>query len=118
AHTTFAPDCEHYENGLRTTNHERIAGGMGTAEQLDAGFFAYIERVRDRRFSLVDEDRGLVYGSMFLDVPGDVDGFDARGQRLDHPPHMRASRSALIFALFRIEGGAITDIDAVMVNLP
>src|SRR5690606_20237872 len=33
AHTTFAPDCERYENGLRTTNHERIAGGMGTAEQ-------------------------------------------------------------------------------------
>lgn len=114
----YAPDCQRYENGLRTTNHERIAGGMGTAEQLDAGFFAYIERVRDRRLTLVDEERGLVYGSFFLDVPGDVEGFDARGKRLQHPPHMQASRSALIFELFRIEEGVIEDIDAVMVNLP
>ena len=62
-------DCTRYENGTRTvrvTDVSHLAGAsarvfpLGVREQVDTGYFSYIDAVRDRRVVAVDVGRGLV----------------------------------------------------------
>ena len=40
---------------------------MGCRQQFESGVFFYITRIRDRRFVLVDPERGLVFAFAFFD---------------------------------------------------
>jgi hypothetical protein len=102
ANVPAAPTCNRYENGGKTTN--RPGGPQEGCKGLSN--FAYIERVRDRRFPLVDEERGLVWALVVFDIPGTT------------APVRREPRSILIGELFKIEGGQIQDIEVVMRNVP
>lgn len=104
-----APGCNRYENGVRTTN--RPGGPQEGCNGL--GGFAYIERVRDRRFPLVDEERGLIWALAVFDIPGGTYPNPAGGA-----PIRRDPRSILIGELFRLEAGQIQDIEVVMRNAP
>jgi hypothetical protein len=97
-----APGCNRYENGGKTTN--RPGGPQGGCKALSG--FTYIGRVRDRRFPLVDEERGLVWGLVVFDIPGAT------------TPVRREPRSILIGELFKIDAGQIQDIEVVMRNVP
>jgi hypothetical protein len=35
-------------------------GALGCKAQFETGFFHFVTRIRDRRFAVVDEERGLV----------------------------------------------------------
>jgi hypothetical protein len=63
-HTQFTDDCDRIENGLQTTNNPHIDGypiaAMGCAEQFRLGQYIYDDRLRGRRFPLVDEEKGIV----------------------------------------------------------
>jgi len=41
-------------------------------EQFDTGFSSFITEIRERRFPVVDEERGLVYAIVFFDHAGTV----------------------------------------------
>ncbi|MDD9947543.1 MAG: hypothetical protein OXU20_41265 [Myxococcales bacterium] len=119
ARVPFHVECNRTENGVRTTNRADRPGSMGCAEQFDRGFFGYIESMRERRFPIVDTERGLVWGIAFLDVPGTVTHLDLRdGRRFELPERMRHPRSTLLFELFKVAGGQLREIEAFMVNLP
>lgn len=109
ARVPAAPGCNRYENGARTTN--RPGGPQEGCKGLSN--FSYIETVRDRRFPLVDEARGLVWAFVVFDIPGGT--FADPGQTR---PVKREPRSILIAELFRIEAGQIQDIEVVMRNTP
>jgi hypothetical protein len=102
ANVPAAPTCNRYENGARTTNPP--GGPQEGCKGL--GGFAYIEKVRDRRFPLVDEERGLVWALAVFDIPGTMQ------------PVRREPRSILIGELFKLDAGQIQDIEAVMRNVP
>jgi hypothetical protein len=107
-----APGCNRYENGVQTTN--RPGGPQEGCKGL-AGF-GYIERVRDRRFPLVDPDRGLAWGLAVFDIPGgpyEVKAADGQVRKLTREP-----RSVLVSELFKLDAGQIQDIEVVMRNLP
>jgi hypothetical protein len=104
-----APGCNRYENGAKTTN--RPGGPQEGCKGL--GGFAYIEKVRDRRFPLVDEARGLVWALVVFDIPGGTYPNPAGGA-----PIRREPRSILINELFKLEAGQIQDIEVVMRNVP
>jgi hypothetical protein len=118
--THFADDCDRIENGLQTTNVE-IEGypiaAMGTADQFRLGQYKYDDRLRDRRFPLVDEQKGLVLAGGFIDHSGRMtevtwtDG--SKHDSIFHFPH-----SFCLLELFKIEGGEIADVEAVFITVP
>lgn len=97
-----AASCNRYENGVKTTNRP----GAPPTNCRSLANFAYIERIRDRRFPLIDEARGLIWSLVVFDIPGTAQ------------PVRREPRSILIGELFRIEAGQIQDIEVVMRNMP
>ncbi|MXO70554.1 hypothetical protein [Alteraurantiacibacter buctensis] len=119
-HTQFTDDCNRIENGLQTTNTE-IEGypiaRMGTADQFRLGQYIYDDRLRDRRYPLVDEEKGIVCAAGFIDHAGkviDVTWTDGSVHKsIFHFPH-----SFVLLELFKIVGGKIAEVEAVFVTVP
>ncbi|GAA0265635.1 hypothetical protein GCM10009127_01150 [Alteraurantiacibacter aestuarii] len=118
--TSFTDDCDRIENGLQTTNVE-IDGypiaRMGTADQFRLGQYIYDDRLRDRRFPLIDEQKGIVLAGGFIDHSGKVkevtwtDG--SKHTSIFHFPH-----SFVLLELFKIVDGKIAGVEAVFVTVP
>lgn len=110
----IAPQCDRIENGLRTTSNP--AAGLPLNCREGMAIFGYIERVRDRRYPLVDVARGLVWAFAALEVPRDsVLRLAVDGKVIERP---QAERSIFLSELFKIAGGEITAIDVVVRNMP
>jgi hypothetical protein len=76
--TPFDKDCQRIENGVITSNDPASKSPitrMSCRAQFATGFTKVITRVQERRFPVVDEERGLV-------VVGDP--FRSLGQEQDH----------------------------------
>ncbi len=118
--TQFTDACDRIENGLQTTNVD-IDGypiaAMGPADQYRLGQYIYDDRLRDRRFPLVDEEKGIVLAAGFIDHAGKVtdvtwtDG--SRHTSIFHFPH-----SFVLLELFKIVDGQIAEVEAVFVTVP
>lgn len=110
----IAERCDRIENGLRTTNNP--AGGLPFNCREGMQIFGYIERVRDRRYPLVDEARGLVWSFASLEVPkGSVLRLVVDGKQIERP---QAERSIFLSELFKVADGEIVAIDVVVRNMP
>ncbi|HLF72448.1 MAG TPA: hypothetical protein VI759_09885 [Dehalococcoidia bacterium] len=116
------PDAYRIENGVKTTSNESRRGGVGSlsiAEGISSGFFEYIPQIRDRRFPVVDEHRGLCLGFVYFEHPGNVKSVDVpRRGKLDLAPFTQKPSTAMIAELFKIRGGKIQAIDAILEFLP
>ena len=118
--THFTDDCDRIENGLQTTNVQ-IDGypiaAMGTADQFRLGQYVYDDRLRDRRFPLVDEKKGLVLAAGFIDHSGRVtDVTWTDGSR--HKSIFTFPHSFVLLELFKIVDGKIAGVEAVFVTVP
>lgn len=114
ADAPIAASCERIENGLRTTNNPAAGLPMGCRDGMT--IFGYIDRVRDRRYPLVDEARGLVWASAALEVPhGSVLRLVVDGKEIERP---QAERSIFLSELFKIVDGEVAAIDVVVRNMP
>lgn len=121
-HAEFTDDCDRIENGLRTTNNSDIEGypiaAMGCAEQFRLGQYIYDDRLRGRRFPLIDEDKGIVLAAGFIDHRGEIvdvtwtDGA-TRTKSVFHFPH-----SFVLMEMFKIVDGRIAGVEAVFVTVP
>jgi len=123
----FADDCIRIENGFRTTNVPPTGGpretpyieafrALGAKQQFETGFFRFVTRIRERRFPVIDEPRGVVFAFAFFDHDGTV-----RDYRLaDGTPRKGIDRpfSWMIAEAFRIERGLFTRIEALMTEVP
>ncbi len=114
----FHPDCNRTENGAQTTNMPpRFT--MGCREQFENQIFTYITRVRGRRFLIVDEARGLVWGIFVFDIPGKKEHFENFPIPFEElPTSIFKPRSIFVSELFKIVDGQIREIEAMMVNTP
>ena len=120
--TEFTDDCDRIENGLQTTNNPTMPdypiAAMGCADQFRQGQYIYDDRLRDRRFPLVDEEKGIVLAGGFIDHCGKVvdvtwtDGV-TKATSPFHFPH-----SFALLEMFKIEGGRIAGVEAVFVTVP
>jgi hypothetical protein len=121
-HTEFTDDCDRVENGLQTTNNPTIEdypiAAMGCAEQFRLGQYIYDDRLRGRRFPLVDEEKGLVLAGGFIDHTGKVvdvtwtDGV-TKTKSVFHFPH-----SFALLELFKVVDGKIAGVEAVFITVP
>lgn len=114
----FHKDCNRYENGAKTTNNpSRMSDGC--KEQFDRKIFSYITKVRNRRFLMADEEKGLVFGIVVFDMPGKKENFKNFPIPLDQlPTRFFKPRSMFLAELFKIVDGQILSIEALMVNAP
>jgi hypothetical protein len=121
-HTRFTDDCERIENGLQTTHNAAAfpnypIAAYGCREQFELGQYKYDDRLRARRFPLVDEEKGLVLAGGFIDHCGRLvdftwtDGTPVRS--FYHFPH-----SYCLLEAFKIVDGAIAGVEAVFIDVP
>jgi hypothetical protein len=111
----IADSCVRLENGAFT------AGGparSGCRQQFESGVFFYVTRIRDRRFVLVDPERGLAFAFAFFDNgSGDArHGTLADGRKVSSGPAIPWTWQ--IAEVFKIERGLIGPVESVLHQVP
>ena len=135
----FADDCYRLENGIQTTAGPHPAPprpapaapaggaaparpgpnmfGLGCKQGFETGYFRIVTRIRDRRFPLVDEDKGVAFAFAFFDHAGNVHNFPLSDGTIS-PGGIKAPFTWEIAEAFRIEKGKIKTVEAVLNNAP
>lgn len=118
--TKFHPGCNRVENGVQTTNNAEFPlpiARLGCEEQFALGWYRYDDRLRGRRFPLVDEERGIVLAHGFIDHCGKVgDYLLTDGTPASSP--VRRPHSYYLAEAFKIRAGAIEQVEAVFLTVP
>jgi hypothetical protein len=128
----FADDCSRIENGMQSTNAPTPPGEKrpdpktsltysaqwSCMEQFKSGLLHFVNRIRDRRFVAVDQERGIVFAFGFFDHSGGA-------TRTFTAPDGRTVTSGPvqpwtweIAELFKIEKGKIHKIEAILHRSP
>ncbi len=112
----FDPKCMRFENGVQTTGNPELKPSLGCEEGMQ--MFTYIPKVRDRRYPIVDEERGLVFSIIMFDMPGVAKSAVVNGKTMELSESQRSKRSLLLMEVFKVVSGRIRDIEAFMFNTP
>ena len=119
--TAFAPDCNRFENGFQTTNnHDQELSPvlrLGCEAQFRLGAFRYDDRLRARRYPLVDEERGLVLAAAFIDHSGREREIEMTNGEIRRSSYWRP-HSYYLLELFKIRDGAIEQVEANFITVP
>ena len=118
--TRFHPSCNRVENGVQTTNNPDFPlpiARLGCEEQFRLGWYRYDDRLRGRRFPLVDEERGIVLAYGFIDHRGVVGEYTLTDGTPATSP-VRRPHSYYLAEAFKIRGGAIEQVEANFLTVP
>lgn len=119
--TEFDDECNRVENGLQSTNNTgrqlTPVSRMGCAEQFKMGYYRFDDRLRARRFEVIDEERGLVFASGFIDHAGRLGAYKlADGTTTES--NIKRPHSFYLMELFKIKNGKIRQVEAVFITVP
>ncbi|BAK67469.1 hypothetical protein SLG_27940 [Sphingobium sp. SYK-6] len=118
--TRFHPECNRVENGVQTTNNPDFMlpiAGLPCEEQFRLGWYRYDDRLRGRRFPLVDVERGLVLAYGFIDHCGRLADYTlTNGEHVSSL--IRRPHTFYLAELFKIENGALRQIEANFITVP
>jgi hypothetical protein len=121
----FAKSCERLENGNQTTNLKVVRPGrekfdvlmLNCEQQQLSGFYPFVTSIRDRRFPIVDRERGIVMGFGFFDHTGTTgDMHLTNGMTVPSP--IKTPLTFMIAEIFQIDAGKIDQIEAVIDTVP
>jgi hypothetical protein len=123
----FAPTCVRWENGVQTNSNPNLRGSSANSgfnvialsceDQQKSGFYPFVTAIRDRRFPVVDRERGLVLSFGFFDHDGRLKELHlTNGQTVPSPVH--APLTLEISELFQIDKGKIDQVEAVLQSVP
>jgi hypothetical protein len=122
----FARTCERWENGMHTTNQKPNPNlpktmpdilSMNCEEQQKSGWFAFVTDIRDRRFPIVDIERGLVMAFGFFDHSAAFREYPLPDGTMT-PNVTTYPQTIEISELFQIRDGKIDQIEAVINSVP
>jgi len=123
----FTDDCNRIENGSQTTNNSEPYKSdpsigneimsLGCKAQFKTGYFRIVTRIRDRRFVIVDRERGLAFAFAFFDHAGTVKSISLADGRIV-PATLRHPFTWEVGELFKIEKGKIRFIQAALTQEP
>lgn len=123
ANVPFHPDCQRQENGTILANSpDPDAGAMqklGCKAQFDTGFSVIVTDIRERRFMVLDEERGLSYAVVFFDhngTPKTMGGVGGEIREVRAP--FNRPMTFMIGEMFKIINGQIRQIEAIIVDVP
>jgi hypothetical protein len=124
--TVFAPfteDCARLENGMSTTSRPKEPSGIassiveGCEAQFRLGIYRINKRIRERRFPIVDVERGVVVAAGFFDHANMFDRYKlANGQEMKTA--LKWPNSLTLLEAFQISDGKIHRIEAVFTYAP
>lgn len=120
-YTSFWPECNRRENGAQTTNNTGPGANpiwqYGCEQQFRLGGYRYDDRLRARRFELVDEERGIVLAGGFIDHSGRIKEFPLTDGTTRKSNYLRP-HSFSLFEAFKIVDGKIRQVEAVFFTVP
>jgi hypothetical protein len=120
-HTRFHPDCRRRENGVWTTQNTNpnapFTMRLNCAASFELGFFRGNERVRGRRYPIVDETTGLVLAGAFIDHSGRLKEYTLTDGQTIRAGFQRPHTYAML-EVFKIVAGEIVAIEAVFHPVP
>jgi hypothetical protein len=121
-HASYVPfdaNCNRIESGVQTTNNKQAATnpdsvlGLGCADQLKTRNFQPDTLIRDRRFAVIDEERGLVFVLGFFDHDATLRTYTLADGRT-----VKQTRTAPwtweIAEMFKIQDGKIMRVEALV----
>ncbi len=124
----FDPDCNRIQNGIQTTNNPNLKldpnaswtpMSLGCKDQLNTKFFSFVRRIYPRRFMVVDEERGVVFGLFLFHIPGAVTSVDIPGHgTVAIPLPYQAPTTLDIAELYKIKNGKIRKVEALQTSVP
>ena len=118
--TKFHPGCNRIENGVQTTNNPDFfvpVAHLPCEEQFAQGNYRYDDRLRGRRFPLLDEERGIVLAHGFIDHCGKLGEYELTdGTKVTSP--IRRPHTFYLSEAFKIRQGAIEQIEANFITVP
>src|SRR3954470_17866971 len=121
----FTSDCHRIENGSPTTNVPATApaaDGVGASAldclaQFKLGYYFIVQNIHDRRYPVVDQERGIVWSHVVFDQGTVNKGVLSTGQEYTFRGFNRPS-SILVTEAFLIENGKIRRVEMVGPSVP
>jgi len=117
----FTNDCHRIENGSPTTNVPRPPGekpgtinlfAMDCLSQFKMGLYYVVQNIHNRRYPLVDSERGVVWAHSVFDQGTVNQGVLSDGTKHSYPGFNRPS-SILVTEAFLIENGKIRRVEMI-----
>jgi hypothetical protein len=111
--TELAADCTRVSNGV-TTTHGESTPVEGCRAQFEIGLHRPVDRVRARRFPLVDVEHGIVAAFAYLDHAAryvEYQTLDGGTQRIP----VEYPNSHRVVELFKVRGGAVERVEGIAV---
>jgi hypothetical protein len=117
----FTNDCHRIENGAPTTNVPRPANekpgtinlfSMDCLSQFKMGLYYVVQNIHQRRYPLVDAERGVVWAHVVFDQGTVNQGVLSDGTKHSYPGFNRPS-SILVTEAFLIEDGQIRRVEMI-----
>ena len=141
----FGDDCDRLENGMQTTNNmtpmpglsasgaprpapsrkydpalnpTMYSAGWSCKDQFRSGLLHFVTRIRDRRYPIVDRERGIVFSFGFFDhSAGDTRNFETpNGHAVTAGPTTPWTWE--IAELFKVDHNQLHQIEAVLTQAP
>jgi len=141
----FGDDCNRLEDGMQTTNNlapmpglsasgqprpapspkydpatnpTMYSAGWSCRDQFRSGLLHFVSWIRDRRYPIVDQERGIVWAFGFFDhQAGDTRNFDTpTGQHVTAGPTTPFTWEIAEF--FKVRHGQLHEIEAVLTQSP
>jgi len=119
--TPFDMDCGRLENGILTT----ASGATGSAgaispgceAQFKLGMYRINKRIRERRYPLIDVERGVVVSTGFFDHANEFDRYKLTDGR-EMKTALKWPNSISLIEAFRVRDSKIHRIEAVFTYVP
>ena len=122
--TLFTDDCARLENGISTTSAPPNGGGgnsasiaQGCENQFRLGIYHINKRIRERRYPIIDVERGVVVASGFFDHANMFDRYSLTDGR-EMTTVLKWPNSISLLEAFKIRDGKISRIEAVFTYVP
>jgi hypothetical protein len=119
--------CNRIENSMQTTNNpnlfppdpKRPPMPLDCRGQINARTFAYITSIKPRRWTVVDEERGITFGTFMFHHTGTIKSVEVPGVgTVEMIPIARRPFTVVVSELFKVVNGKIREIEAIMTSLP
>ena len=122
----FTDECHRLENGVATSNNPDLKMGdatfnpaaMKVKDSMASGFYGVVTRIQDRRFPIVDRERGIVLSFGTFCHAGTVPVVKLSDGREFNMRFFNRPSSILIFEAFKIEKGLIAQVEALGTSVP
>jgi hypothetical protein len=116
----FTDDCGRLENGILTTAAGPGSAGAiaaGCEAQFKLGIYRINKRIRERRYPLIDVERGVVVSTGFFDHANEFDTYKTT-DGVERKTALKWPNSISLVEAFKIVDGRIHRIEAVFTYVP